>query len=173
MKLSTKCVLLAIAALAANDANAFAPMRQAARLASRLDVTTLEEWQVLDNGSVVGSVRGHPTLNDGDIITTSPLATPGNAKSAEVVQTLSGSKYKLGKPMQLKRNGSTEVSEGGPGVGRETVLKGGGLVALFAGGLAAGYGISGSLKGNQMTVPEVRSDEFGQELCLVLRLRSF
>jgi hypothetical protein len=156
MNFSSKYLLFAVAVAGVNQqADAFAHVRQASRLPSQLDVTTLDEWQVLDNGSVVGSVRDHPTLNDGDIITTSPLSNPGSVRSSGTVTTFTGSQYKLGDPMQLKRNdGSSSVSDG-PGLDRGTLIKGTGLAALFAGGLAAGYGLSGGLK-PQNTIPEVR-----------------
>jgi hypothetical protein len=157
MKFSSKCLLFAVAVAVAGvnqQADAFAPVRQASRLPSQLDVTTLDEWQVLDNGSVVGSVRDHPTLSDGDIITTSPLANPGSVRDSGTVTTMTGSLYKLGNPMQLKRNSGSSPASDGPGLDRGTLIKGSGLAALFAGGLAAGYGLSGGLK-PQMTIPEV------------------
>jgi hypothetical protein len=155
MKFSSKCLFLAAAIAGVNQqADAFAPVRQASRVPSRLDVTTLDEWQVLDNGSVVGSVRDHPTLSDGDIITTSPLANPESVRSSGTVTTFTGSQYRLGNPMLLKRNGGSSSVSDGPGLDRGTLIKGTGLAALFAGGLAAGYGLSGGLT-PQMTVPEV------------------
>jgi hypothetical protein len=156
MKFSVKCLISAVAVAGLNSqASAFtAPKAFGARLAIKLDATTLDEWQLLDNGSVVGSVRGHPTLNDGDIITTSPIANPRNARNTGTVTTLTGSKYQLGTPMQLKRNGSSQVSDG-PGMDRGTLLKGAGLASLIAGGFALGVGVGGNVGGNSMTVPEV------------------
>ena len=155
MKFSSKCLLLAVAVAGVKQqADAFAPVRQTSRLPSQLDVTTLDEWQVLDNGSVVGSVRDHPTLSDGDIITTSPLSNPETVRSSGTVTTFTGSQYKLGNPMQLKRSGGSSSVSDGPGLDRGTLIKGTGLAALFAGGLAAGYGLSGGLT-PQMTIPQV------------------
>ena len=74
-------------------------------------VPLLEEWKVLRNGQVTGIVKGHPDpdLDDGDTITTSPLANPDKAAAKATVITLSGSKYRLGEPIaskqQQKRNG--------------------------------------------------------------------
>lgn len=58
----------------------------------------LNDWQVLKNGSVEGTVKNHPVIDDGDTITTSPVTDPDNAKANAIVVTVSGSKYKLGKP---------------------------------------------------------------------------
>lgn len=122
-----------------------------------LKVTTLDQWQLLDNGSVVGSVRGHPVLNDGDIITTSPLAAPNAAQPSNEVTTLTGSKYKLGNPM-INRSGSVGVANSGQqpgGVGRSTFVQVAGTASLFAGGVALGAQLGGFGK-PEMTIPEVR-----------------
>jgi hypothetical protein len=69
---------------------------------------TLDEWEVMDDGTVVGTVSNHPAIEDGDVIATSPLTDPTSAAALAVVTTLSGSKYKLGIPSPSKeRNGST------------------------------------------------------------------
>jgi hypothetical protein len=158
MKFSSKCLIAAVAVVGLNSqASAFtSPQALGGRAVTKLDVTTLEEWQLLDSGSVVGSVKGHPTLNDGDIITTSPLSNQGDVRTQAVVSTLTGSQYKLGKPMQLKQGGSTSVSDEPGTMDRGTLIKGGGLAALVAGGFALGIGVGGNLGGSQMTIPEVR-----------------
>ena len=141
-----------------SHANAFtSPKALGGRSCTKLDVTTLEEWQLLDNGSVVGSVRGHPSLSDGDIITTSPLSSPLGAQSEGTVTTLTGSQYKLGTPMQLKTPSAAAVD---PGMDRSSFLTSAGLVSLFAGGVAVGVGVSGSgEKSSGFSVPEVRLTE--------------
>lgn len=156
MKFSAQCLIMAVAAIGFDgQAVAFAPVHRSTRAASNLDITTLEEWQVLDNGSVVGSVRGHPSLGDGDIITTSPLADPSSIKPLATIKTLTGSEYKLGNPIKLKPNGSTgSTVVSSPGVDRGTLLKGAGLTSLFVGGIAAGFTLSGGMK-DSMTIPEV------------------
>jgi serine/threonine protein kinase len=58
----------------------------------------LDQWKVLTNGRVVGTVKNHPTIPDGDIITTSPILRPEMAERRKVVSTASGSKYLLGVP---------------------------------------------------------------------------
>jgi hypothetical protein len=60
----------------------------------------LSNWKILSNGSVVGTVSNHPIIDDGDIITTSPLQNPEIAKSQGMVQTASGTKYKLLDPIK-------------------------------------------------------------------------
>lgn len=153
MKFSAKCLIATLAVAGfTSQATAFSTPK-AGRGATKLDVTSLEEWQLLDNGSVVGSVRGHPSLSDGDIITTSPLSSPGSAMTAGVVTTLTGSEYKLGTPMQLKRpNAPAGVDE--PGMDRSSFLTSAGLISLFAGGVAVGVGVSNSGE-KPMSVPEV------------------
>jgi hypothetical protein len=159
MKFSSKCLIAAVAVVGFNSqAGAFtSPQAFGGRADTKLDVTTLDEWQLLDSGSVVGSVKGHPTLNDGDIITTSPLASRGDVRTQAIVSTLTGSQYMLGKPMQLKQSGSNSVSVSDePGMDRGTLIKGAGLAALVAGGFALGIGVGGNFGGSQMTIPEVR-----------------
>lgn len=71
--------------------------KNAGRLYQKAPV--LDNWKVLDNGSVVGTVRNHPMIDDGDVIATSPLSDPQSAKERSTVTTQSGSKYKLGFPL--------------------------------------------------------------------------
>ena len=107
----------------------------------RLDETSLEDWQLLDNGSLVGSVRDHPSLSDGDIITTSPLSAPGSVMVDGLVTTLSGSVYKLGKPMQL-RSPNAVAGEVEEQESSESLLKVAGIPGVFASGVAVGIGIA-------------------------------
>eukprot|EP00549_Striatella_unipunctata_P001048 CAMPEP_0118685568 /NCGR_PEP_ID=MMETSP0800-20121206/7321_1 /TAXON_ID=210618 ORGANISM="Striatella unipunctata, Strain CCMP2910" /NCGR_SAMPLE_ID=MMETSP0800 /ASSEMBLY_ACC=CAM_ASM_000638 /LENGTH=533 /DNA_ID=CAMNT_0006582499 /DNA_START=205 /DNA_END=1806 /DNA_ORIENTATION=- len=68
-------------------------------------IPTLENWKVTRNGGITGYVANHPTLDDGDLITTSPLANPDSsaANEGKIVMTESGSKYRLGS--SLANNG--------------------------------------------------------------------
>jgi hypothetical protein len=143
----------AVAILAFSNVEGFTTPRTTVRRLSvtSRDITTLDEWQVLDNGSVVGSVRNHPTLSDGDIITTSPLSRPDAARSNNLVATLTGSQYRLGRPMGLSR-GAVPVEE--PGFGRSIFVKTVGTTSLFAGGVALGLELGGIGK-PEMTIPEV------------------
>ncbi|KAL3932630.1 MAG: hypothetical protein SGBAC_010761 [Bacillariaceae sp.] len=59
----------------------------------------LDEWKVLSSGSIVGTVTGHPSISDGDVITTSPIQDPDAAAKHTLVQTASGTTYKLLEPM--------------------------------------------------------------------------
>jgi len=176
MKFSVKCLF---AAVAVSQTSAFqAPQSFGGRSFTKLAVTTLEDWQLLDNGSVVGSVKGHPSLNDGDVITTSPLSNPGAASTAAQVSTMTGSQYLLGTPMRLRPAGisrGSAVAEGGT-LDRSTVIKGAGIAALIAGGFALGLGVGGGIGGSsQMTVPEVRIFELtvNDSLCVGLVLNWF
>ena len=152
MKLSVSSLILA---LSLTQVGAFTSPRPSAagRVSSLNAATVLDEWQLLDNGSVVGSVRSHPTLNDGDIITTSPLANPSMARSQGTVQTLTGSQYTLGNPMTLKTAGSADAD----GVDRREFGGTAALAGLFAAGVGAGVGVTKLAEPPaQMTVPEVR-----------------
>lgn len=64
------------------------------------NVPVLDRWKVLPNGSIVGMVKDHPSIPDGDVITTSPVTDPDSAKEQIVVETASGSKYRLLTPLQ-------------------------------------------------------------------------
>jgi hypothetical protein len=58
----------------------------------------LDDWKLLNNGRVQGTITNHPSIPDGDRITTSPISRPDTAVSKKVVSTRSGSKYQLGMP---------------------------------------------------------------------------
>jgi serine/threonine protein kinase len=77
-----------------------------------MQMPIVDDWKILKSGELVGTVRNHPVLDDGDVIKTSPLANPEGAAATKVVSTSSGSKYRLGNPSiaQLKANG--QVSPG-------------------------------------------------------------
>ncbi|KAL7489571.1 hypothetical protein ACHAW6_015223 [Cyclotella cf. meneghiniana] len=56
----------------------------------------ISDWRYLSDGSISGTVTNHPTISDGDRITTSPIRDSSVVNENAVVQTKSGSKYKLG-----------------------------------------------------------------------------
>jgi serine/threonine protein kinase len=58
----------------------------------------IDDWEVLKNGRVLGTVFDHPTIPNGDTITTSPISRPELAAPKKTVTTISGSKYLLGSP---------------------------------------------------------------------------
>lgn len=62
-------------------------------------VPLINEWEVKRNGAVTGVVRNHPTIPNGDVITTSPLADDylNSLRDNQLVETRSGSKYRLGR----------------------------------------------------------------------------
>jgi hypothetical protein len=61
-------------------------------------IPTLDKWKVIASGSVIGTVRNHPAIADGDVITTSPIEDPEMINRQSIVTTASGSKYKLLEP---------------------------------------------------------------------------
>jgi len=68
-------------------------------------VPTIDQWTLsTKDGTLTGIVKGHPVLEDGDEITTSPLTNPDFAPDGKgtVVTTLSGTKYKLETPKKKK-----------------------------------------------------------------------
>ena len=74
-------------------------------------VPRLNEWKVSPkDGTLTGIVTGHPILEDGDEITTSPLTNPDFAEGGEgvIVTTMSGTKYKLETP---KDNGNSNLKQ--------------------------------------------------------------
>jgi hypothetical protein len=77
-------------------------------------VPVLEDWKLLSNGRIVGKVKNHPSIPDGEVITTSPLAKPNTAAPRRTVSTSSGSKYQLGNPeMQASTSsGGTTMTNG-------------------------------------------------------------
>ena len=80
-----------------------------------ITIPTLDEWEVMDDGTVIGTVSGHPAIEDGDVIATSPLKNPSGAAALAIVTTMSGSRYKLGIPALKtelpKRNGVNGASK--------------------------------------------------------------
>jgi len=60
------------------------------------ELPTLNEWRILSNGRVVGSVLNHTVFTNGDVVTTSAITHPENAADGRVVTTYSGSQYRLG-----------------------------------------------------------------------------
>ena len=58
-------------------------------------VPTLLRWNVNDDGTITGIISGSPNIDDGDLVTTSPIAR-GKKRRFETVKTVSGSSYFLG-----------------------------------------------------------------------------
>jgi hypothetical protein len=55
----------------------------------------ISDWRYQNDGSISGVVTNHPTIRDGDRITTSPIKDKNGINENSIVQTKSGSKYKL------------------------------------------------------------------------------
>jgi len=81
------------------------------------NIPEIEKWRILDGanaGCVQGFVKKHPTIPDGDIITTSPLKAPNAVGRSMIVTTSSGSKYKLLEPLEVgKKAGTVTLNRGG------------------------------------------------------------
>lgn len=74
------------------------PNRLQRTILAMAGVPTLDKWKIINSGSVIGTVRNHPSIADGDVITTSPIQDPELANRQSTVTTMSGSKYKLLEP---------------------------------------------------------------------------
>mmetsp|Transcript_17817 Transcript_17817/g.25075 ORF Transcript_17817/g.25075 Transcript_17817/m.25075 type:complete len:487 (-) Transcript_17817:116-1576(-) len=81
-------------------------------------IPVLNKWRIDKSGCVIGVVTGHPVIDDGDRITTSPLSNPNAASEQKIVVTKSGSKYKLGvaqAPLPfMKANGKAPAKPAAP-----------------------------------------------------------
>ncbi len=116
-------------------------------------VSVLEDWQLLDNGCVVGKIKGNPAYNDGDVITTSPLANPAGATRASFVTSQTGSEYLLGTPRFDTPAGSNVVPTGNEvsrGQFVNNFLQVFGLTSLVGGATALGFTVGGSGKGDSV-----------------------
>lgn len=89
---------------AAKQAKTVAASRKVATSASKQQsgvqttaagIPRLNDWQINARGEVTAEVMGHPTINDGEIIVTSPLSNPRAVAEKKIVVTASGSKYQL------------------------------------------------------------------------------
>ena len=76
-------------------------------ISSLFAVPEIERWRILDGGSVQGFVKNHPTIPNGDVITTSPLKAPNAVGARMIVTTSSGTKYKLLDPLNKEVKGGT------------------------------------------------------------------
>ncbi len=137
-----------IAALVAQCASALqSPLTRPQQTAS-----VLEDWQLLENGCVVGKIKGNPRYTDGDVITTSPLANPAGATEASFVTSTTGSSYLLGTPRFGSPGGyggtQAAVTRNNVDMPREdfvgNFLQVFGLTSLVAGGTVLGYTVGGN-----------------------------
>ena len=153
MGFSTKFFLVAAFMASSTTTSAFQSARMTNNRAStQLPVTVIEDWQVQENGCVVGKVRGSPDIMDGELISTSPLANPSGAAPSTFVRSATGSEYLLGTPkgaaFAQAARGTMPLGAGPPAVpvnnndmSRNTFLQTGGYVALAAGATALGYNV--------------------------------
>jgi len=105
---ATLVALLACAASCLQSSLAFAPITQNSQNKISTSITNrdlslsaappiISNWKYdSKKGTIIGRVKNHPTIPDGDRITTSSLVTnPSSINANVLVQTKSGSKYKL------------------------------------------------------------------------------
>lgn len=86
-----------------NNIEAFLLTNKRERTTRRYSVPVLDEWKFLPNGRIEGRVSNHPNIEDGAIISTSPVSlTPEDAttiaNNVVVIETTSGSQYLLRNP---------------------------------------------------------------------------
>jgi hypothetical protein len=65
--------------------------------AAQKTIPFVSDCKVLRNGAIQGFVRNHPTISNGVVTATSPLADRNSPKYNQIVVTKTGSKYNLGK----------------------------------------------------------------------------
>lgn len=105
MRAQQKYILVAVAASYLRSIFAFAPSH-IGRSLRRSDVCfpplliasppIISNWRFdSSKGTITGTVTNHPTIPDGDRITTSQVKNPGGINENLIVETKSGSKYKL------------------------------------------------------------------------------
>ena len=149
MRFSVK-YLLGVA-LVAKTSSALQSLQRAA--GPKQTVSVLEDWQLLDNGSVVGKIKGNPAYNDGDVITTSPLSNPAGATKASFVTSQTGSEYLLGTP-RFETSAVGGYAPAGNEVSRgdfvNNFLQVFGLTSLVGGATALGFTIGGSGNGDSI-----------------------
>lgn len=103
----TAVSVLSLLLLSSETALAFVPPSSLSAASSRpsslqAQIPLINEWEVKRNGSVTGVVRNHPSIPNGDVITTSPLAEDiDSLRDNQLVSTKSGSKYRLGKGLAI------------------------------------------------------------------------
>lgn len=90
--------------LSNTDSDSNNRLRQQNVALSAAGVPEIDEWIVIDSGAIVGVIKNHPYIGDGDTITTSPLADGTGFAENSVVFTESGSKYKLKKAAPAMKN---------------------------------------------------------------------
>ena len=153
----------ALTALAATHSAAFQNVARLSSRTSNLKATVLEDWQVQENGCVVGTVTGSPDIPDGEIISTSPLSNPAGAAPSTFVRSMSGSEYLLGTPRGARgtrpiagvsRNNYSPMP---PQQSRNSFLQTGGLLALGAGACALGITVFGGGSGGEMVAETAAS----------------
>ncbi len=71
-------------------------LASAAPLRSGSGLDVIDSWKVLPDGRIKGVMAG-----SGDSVLTSPLKNKNGLKETSTVRTVSGSRYKLGKPASL------------------------------------------------------------------------
>lgn len=90
--------------------SSYQPKSASALLMAKTPV--LDNWKTLKNGSVEGSISDHPSIPDGDVITTSPVERTYQSGANKFVVTYTGSKYQLGTPFKMNvaaSNGKQEL----------------------------------------------------------------
>jgi len=78
-------------------------------------IPVLNDWIAIKGTNegefqISGKVTNHPTIPNGDAIVTSPLTDPAKASEKNIVNTLSGSKYRLGTQMTMPPSDAQSVT---------------------------------------------------------------
>lgn len=89
------------------------PLPHIATTTRRYSVPVLDEWRVLPNGRIEGKVSNHPNIEDGAIISTSPVSmNPPDATAntgVVFIETQSGSQYLLRNPSSFSSSSPSSM----------------------------------------------------------------
>jgi hypothetical protein len=90
-----------------------------------MSVPVLDKWITLPNGSISGTIYNSmdPEIQDGDVISTSPMKHPELAGESTLVETWSGTEYLLMKSASVGAMGSNSNTKSANGDNVKDLLK--------------------------------------------------
>lgn len=69
--------------------------RQSTRLNDAAAMPYLSNWRLLPDGNIQGLVFGHPSIENGGVVTTSQIKDSKSVSEFQIIETESGSRYLL------------------------------------------------------------------------------
>jgi len=117
MRLSSIAIIVILYAATGSHAfvSSFAGQKVASAVATSstmrmAQIPTVNDWKILRGGELMGTVEKHPVLDDGDVIKTSSLENIDGVGEKSIVQTGSGSKYRLGTPSVAQQKANARAN---------------------------------------------------------------